>query len=733
MINVNQITAQMARMSDQALQQYAAMHKADPYTLSLALSESNRRKELRQAAQMGQQQPQPKVVDQEISQMGPQMAPPQQGMPPQGAPQGMPPQQLPEDVGIGQLPAPNMQRMAAGGIVAFDEGGEVPGYDKGGVTKLTPMQLFEKALDREGVQDPIERAFAKSIYLQESGGGKNTNTSNQGAVGGMQIVPRTFKSVADKDMDINNPFDNMRAGIRYARQGLAAAGGNTDLAGAYYYGGPNGLAKAKQGIGISDPKNPKAPDTLQYAKEVGARMPVLTGGAAVAATPTAAPSGPSLVDRIPGQTGAVPEPVKTKPLTGNEMVTGAGETALQYGTGLLSLPFAAAAGAIKPGVPFEQAFSEAHKAMTYSPRTAGGQEVSEATSKALSGLPAIIPGATTAGMARGPLKNLPASTTAAREALSKSEQARAPRLPYEKPPTPVSAIPEGLTPEAVATREAAVSQRQAREQTAKQQRQQTAMAGQAQDIAAADDALAAASARAAKNQAGIDILKKETDYTQGASNRAQNIATGAVAGAAGAGAPGVGAAGGLPDMAKAMNLDEENRVIQQAPPDIAPKDIQKIGKEATPKSERKGMSGEDFLMIGLGILSGQSPNALTNIGEGGLKGLQMVQASRKEASEAAAREKMAERYGIGAEVQLVNAMQDPAFAARYRTLVETKNDPRQLQALAQEMLKTPGQMEMLKKLDPALYSMLRSSVLGGFAPAPISSPGGSAAIRAPIQ
>ena len=71
----------------------------------------------------------------------------------------------------------------------------------------------------------------------------------------------------------------------------------------------------------------------------------------------------------------------------------------------------------------------------------------------------------------------------------------------------------------------------------------------------------------------IDILKKETDYTQGASNRAQNIATGAVAGAAGAGAPGVGAAGGLPDMAKAMNLDEENRVIQQAPPDIAPKDI----------------------------------------------------------------------------------------------------------------------------------------------------------------
>jgi hypothetical protein len=142
MINVNQITAQMARMSDQALQQYAAMHKADPYTLSLALSESNRRKEMRQAAQMGQQQPQPKVVDQEIAQMGPQMAPPQQGMPPQGAPQGMPPQQLPEDSGIGQLPAPNMQKFAEGGIVAFEDGGKVPGYQAGTFTGTDALRAF---------------------------------------------------------------------------------------------------------------------------------------------------------------------------------------------------------------------------------------------------------------------------------------------------------------------------------------------------------------------------------------------------------------------------------------------------------------------------------------------------------------------------------------------------------------------------------------------------------------
>jgi len=79
------------------------MHKNDPYTVSLALSESNRRKQMRDAAQ-GQQgmAPQPKVVDQGIAGM---VAPA--------------PQPMPEDVGIGALPAPNMQGMAGGGIVAF--------------------------------------------------------------------------------------------------------------------------------------------------------------------------------------------------------------------------------------------------------------------------------------------------------------------------------------------------------------------------------------------------------------------------------------------------------------------------------------------------------------------------------------------------------------------------------------------------------------------------------------
>jgi hypothetical protein len=130
MINVNQITSQLARMPDQALQQYAMMHKNDPYTVSLALSESNRRKQIRQGAQM-QAPEQPKVVDQAIANMA---------------------QPMPEDTGIGQLPAPNMQNMAEGGIVAFEGGGEVPRFSNGsivvdprGVARMPqyPLALYE--------------------------------------------------------------------------------------------------------------------------------------------------------------------------------------------------------------------------------------------------------------------------------------------------------------------------------------------------------------------------------------------------------------------------------------------------------------------------------------------------------------------------------------------------------------------------------------------------------------
>lgn len=119
---VASLTDKLALMPDQQLPRLAQQYKGDAITLSLILGEKNRRERVRQAmtAQAGAQ-PQPKVNDQIVASMQPQM---------------QAPQQLPENVGIGALPAQNMQHMADGGIVGYDDGGVV-GYADGGPNQGT--------------------------------------------------------------------------------------------------------------------------------------------------------------------------------------------------------------------------------------------------------------------------------------------------------------------------------------------------------------------------------------------------------------------------------------------------------------------------------------------------------------------------------------------------------------------------------------------------------------------
>lgn len=138
-------------------------------------------------------------------------------------------------------------------------------------SEATPVNPMDVALEAEKAS-PKVAALAKSIYQQESTSGKNTATSNAGAVGGMQVIPSTFKEVADKGWSIHDPIDNARAGIRYAAQMLDKSGGNIPVAAAGYYGGPGGLEKAKKGVAVSDPRNPNAPNTLQYGAQVASRV-----------------------------------------------------------------------------------------------------------------------------------------------------------------------------------------------------------------------------------------------------------------------------------------------------------------------------------------------------------------------------------------------------------------------------------------------------------------------------
>ena len=131
--------------------------------------------------------------------------------------------------------------------------------------------LFADALKAEGVTGKLAD-LAYSIYAQESGQGANPKTSNAGAVGGMQIIPKTFAAMADKGWDINDPLQNARAGIRYIKYLDQKAEGNPTLTAVGYYGGEGAIGKARKGISVGDSRNPNAPDTLQYAQQVVARM-----------------------------------------------------------------------------------------------------------------------------------------------------------------------------------------------------------------------------------------------------------------------------------------------------------------------------------------------------------------------------------------------------------------------------------------------------------------------------
>lgn len=157
MINVNQLTAQLRMLPDAALQRVAMMYKNDPYILPMVISEDMARKKLRAAGQAQAAQPQPKVADQAIMAMAPQEA------------------------GIAQLPAPNMQNMADGGIagqaddmefaersepvVRMAEGG-VPGYQAGGQPRLNPYIENLLALDPDVDEQGLPRTRRESEMIR---------------------------------------------------------------------------------------------------------------------------------------------------------------------------------------------------------------------------------------------------------------------------------------------------------------------------------------------------------------------------------------------------------------------------------------------------------------------------------------------------------------------------------------------------------------------------------------
>jgi hypothetical protein len=583
---LSNISDNLAMMPDPALQQFAQMHKSDPYMVSLALSESNRRKKMRMAAQ-GQAgaMPQPKVVDAAIQGMAPAPAP---------APAPMAAQtQLPENQGIAQIPAPNMQRMADGGIAGYgdDQEGMAQGgmfdfaqrsepvirmaeggilnFSNGGTKKLSGSELFDKALDMEGITNPRERAFLKALHAQESSGKATEKTSNRDAHGAMQILPATFKSVADPSMDINKPLDNMRAGIRYGMQGFSAAKGDPVLAGAYYYGGPGGMQKAAKGQAVSDPKNPNAPTTIDYGNSIAKRMTAMLpiGSAVAGEVPGAkkAPVDTSTAAQIPGQNVQAPASnyEQTNSFFGR-LADKMGiplEAQRQIGTTLNApTPLAPVVGSAKSG----------------SGIVALGEKIGDKL-----------------GFLQGPKGRMSPQEIAALQKESGGLKALEASQQVTK-----EAQAAGATLDEQEYLRKMVEANRAKEAADKYSKSaniaEASMLREGQDVATAQRL--SKTGQQAQATGRVDALADKASPTN-------NAAAGV--------APGTIPFKGIDD-AELQRMREAN----QAP--MTRDDIVKAAEEATPAKQRKGFSNDDLLTLGLNLLANKSPNFMTALGEAGL-------------------------------------------------------------------------------------------------------------------
>jgi lysozyme family protein len=556
MFDVNQITSTLRGMGDKALQQYAAMNKGDPYILSLAVSESNQRKQLRAAAQgqaAGQQMP--KVVDQDIAQMAPQ--------------------QLPENQGIAQIPAPNMQHMADGGIAGFDESTNAPittqrldnmgktngmfnyAQDGGGVMRMAGggMTGYMPGFNKTGsVNAAFEAALQKTLGYE---GGYVEDDAGKG--------PSNFgiNKAANPDVDIKG-LTKEKARELYKKRYWDAIGGdalaakNPALATVAFDTAVNmGVGKANQLVA----KAKDDPSTLlglrqQHYNNLVKDNPEKFAPYAKGWKERVADLATSVIPSA--EAGTLPQQTQPAPEYQGQKATDTGEGA---GAGITSL--AGASGAALGAVDKMRQLYNTHTPLT---RTGSMLRNLRPTSQLGiaaegAGTAAAVPGIV--GLGGGVL------TAGAANALS-------------------NATPEQLE--------------------------------QLQGDIGSDTGLAAAimnpANRAPENAPKMSYGEQMTNVAKTLvghpdigkmreANRAKAEETNQIEKTTG-----INTAGEA--------LDKFYDLGPAALPKPAEKDVVEAAKEATPAAERKGFNNDDLLTLGLSLLASKSPNFMTALGEAGL-------------------------------------------------------------------------------------------------------------------
>jgi hypothetical protein len=603
--NSEKITSQIAILPDAALKQMAMMHKNDPYVLPLIISEDGRRKQMRQAAQAQMAgMPQPKVADAALAQMG----------------------QLPEEQGIGQLPAPNIQRMADGGIAGY---GDEEGMATGGMGGMFNFaQQSEPVLrmagggmagympgfrDTGAVNTAFEDAFRTTLRYE---GGYVENDAGKG--------PSKFgiNKAANPDVDVKN-LTKDQARELYKKRYWDAIGGDSlaakdpALAKVAFDTAVNmGVSKAKQLVEQSqgDPNAILAMRQQHYDKLIEndpkkfspykagwqSRLADLATSVIPSAQAGTLPAGgvQDLASQIPGQ--RTPAPASTYDQTNSYF-------------GKL---------ADTMGIPQEYQRNIAN------------------TLNATSGFTSPINTANRAvGQASKALEATPEMIANAQRAKQIAETERL--LP------PAKAGLEALDEASQGTRAAAEAARRARGveqdvQAARAAEQSVDAANMTSKIARTTEEAVAAG----PNARALDAAKLSTASKTLAGNQlAEEKIKGLFAGDKPPEANGTE----NQSAAETARLLRQNELPEEAP---KPSDVLAATKETVPAKDRKGFGNDDLLMLGLSLLANKSPNFMTALGEAGIQTLGAKKEREKAETDLEYKDIMKKYYGsLGAKAE----------------------------------------------------------------------------------
>ena len=774
---LSNISDNLAMMPDPALQQFAQMHKTDPYMVSLALSESNRRKKLRTAAQ-GQAglAPQPRVVDAAI-----------QGMTPAPAPAPMVAQtRLPENQGIAQIPTPNMRTLADGGIAGYEDDEEgmatggmggmfnfaqqsepvvrmagggmapfIPGYrDTGRVVD------YRQAIIDEAQLQGVPAAVALQISGVESSFDPNakpidpkTGKPRSSAKSLFQVIDSTFKGLGGDPKKRNDPMENIRVGVKYLAQNqealtkkLGRAPQPQELYTTHFLGTDTGskllTADPSTPVGTfldkADPKNKDKiltanPEVLGGKKTVGDVLawaqkkmaPILTsaipiGSAQAEQVPQAKPApaqaqaAPTLPEGLTEkERAALEQPAFMTPSSGKGRKEGKLSEVIKSGEAPRQMMLAAG------DLPYNL--------------VGGVADISHDISKVF-GNKSAPPSLGSRGMKDFATKYLgrePDPTDPTLKGFRTAGELGSMMVDPFSTTRKVAKTAEGLEALAAAQKVKA-AEAEARVATPVNMRlepprtEPPVMTVDSQGRAIPADTLArgrqavADEAAAGTEATKAMALEKQAAAYPGAAQRAEMERLATMSDKA----RGTGLAAKVGDEATMRNLGiitERPEVGESVsgtydttmPP---PKAIVEAAKEATPAKERKGFGDDDLLMLGLSLMANKSPNFMTALGEAGIQTLGAKREREKGDTEKLYRDALIEQAKRpSSEVQLIEKYRDdPKFAEAYDKFAQSRREPQTRESLLKSWAASP--FLQTTYTNPEDYIKMMSAAASGGAP-----------------